>query len=228
MGVRSVFLITLLTAITVISCKEKNRKPIREGEIHYNVNYLGHITHMPKELMPRNLIFSFKNDKVIYQLISPVGNSGITNLCNPAKDVYDTYLSMFTIRYYYQSKPGEWYPGFEEMKGIEISKTSKTREICGFECKNAEVTFPADRSKIYNVWYTEDIDVKNPNASTPFEKIDGVLLSFFFFIGRSELVFEAENVYRKDIPDQTFERKEKFVRVSKSAINRFIHKMVSL
>jgi hypothetical protein len=227
-GTRSFLLIALLTVITITSCKEKIHKSIREGEIHYNVEYLGHITHMPKELMPRNLVFSFKNDKIIYQLISPVGNSGITNLCNPAKDVYDTYLSMFTIRYYYQSKPGEWYPGFDAMKGIEIVKTSKTREICGFNCKNAEVTFPADSNKIYDIWYTNEIDVKNPNASTPFEQIDGVLLNFFFLIGRSELLFEAENVYRKDIPDKTFERKDRFVRVSKSAINKFIHKMVSL
>jgi len=183
---------------------------------------------MPKELMPRNLIFSFKNDKIIYQLISPVGNSGITNLCNPSKDVYDTYLSMFTIRYYYQSKPGEWYPGFDAMKGIEIVKTDKTREICGFNCKNAEVTFPSDTNKIFDIWYTNEIEVKNPNASTPFQQIDGVLLSFFFLIGRSELLFEAENVYRKDIPDKTFERRDKFVRVSKNAINKFIHKMVSL
>ncbi len=64
--------------------------------------------------------------------------------------------------------------------------------------------------------------------STPFNEIDGVLISFFFFIGRSEFHFEAENVYKKDIPDKTFERKEKFLRVSKKDINKFINKMVSL
>ena len=35
-------------------------------------------------------------------------------------------------------------------------------------------------------------------------------MSFFFLIGHSELHFNAETVYRKDIPDQTFERREKF------------------
>lgn len=183
---------------------------------------------MPKELMPKNLIVAFKNDKILYELISPVGNTGITYTSNPSKSIYDTYLSMFTIRYFYSSKPGELYPGFEAMKDMEIRQTSKSTVICGYTCKNAEVTFPFDRNKVFNIWYTNEIHVKNPNASTPFEQIDGVLLSFFFFIGRSEFHFEAENVYRKEIPDKTFERKEKFLRVSKNDINKFINKMVSL
>jgi hypothetical protein len=149
-------------------------------------------------------------------------------LSNPSKEIYDTYLSLFTIRYFYASKPGELYPGFDAMRGMEIKKTPKSEVICGFNCKNAEVTFPFDRSKIYNVWYTDEIPVRNPNASTPFNQIDGVLLSFFFFIGRSEFHFEAQNIYRKEIPDKTFERKEKFKRVSKNDINKFINKMVSL
>jgi hypothetical protein len=222
----------LLSAILFIfvftACNESGVKSLHQGEIHYDVQYAGHVTLMPKDLMPKNLIVLFKNDNIIYELVSPFGNSGIINLSNPSKEIYDTYLSLFTIRYYYASKPGELYPGFEAMRGMEVRKTSKTAEICGFKCKNAEVTFPFDRAKIYNVWYTEDIPVKNPNASTPFNEIDGVLMSFFFFIGRSEFHFEAQNVYKKDIPDETFERKEKFKQVSKKDINKFINKMVSL
>ena len=221
----------LFTAILIFvacSCKKTGGRRINQGEIHYDVQYQGHVTLMPKDLMPKNLVVSFKNDNIIYELISPFGNSGITNLSNPSKEIYDTYLSLFTIRYFYASKPGELYPGFDAMRGMDVKKTSKSSIICGFNCKNAEVTFPFDRSKIYNVWYTDEIPVKNPNASTPFNQIDGVLLSFFFFIGHSEFHFEAQNIYRKEIPDKTFERKEKFKMVSKNDINKFINKMVSL
>jgi hypothetical protein len=222
----------LLFAIIIIfvgnSCGKNGSRSLNQGEIHYDVQYEGHVSLMPKELMPKNLVVSFKNDNIIYELISPIGSSGITNLSNPSKEIYDTYLSMFTIRYFYPSKPGEIYPGFEAMRGIEIKKTSKSATICGFKCKNAEVTFPFDRNKIYNIWYTDEIPIKNPNASTPFSQIDGVLLSFFFFIGHSEFHFEAQNFYRKEIPDKTFERKEKFKMVSKTDLNKFINKMVSL
>ncbi|MDP4222704.1 MAG: hypothetical protein Q8868_05260 [Bacteroidota bacterium] len=224
----SIFLISILLLSVIYSCREKGTRNLREGEIHYDVQYEGHISLMPKEIMPKNLIVAFKNDKITYELISPLGNSGIVYLCNPSEHIYDTYLSLFTIRYFYPSRPGEYYPGFEAMSGMQVRKTLKTSNICGFRCKNAEVTFPFDRSKIYNIWYTNEIPVKNPNASTPFCQIDGVLMNFFFFIGRSEFHFTAQNVYRKEIPDKTFERKDKFQQVMKRDINRFINKMVSL
>jgi hypothetical protein len=222
------FLLAAICVFIISSCGKNRGRFLNEGEIHYDVQYEGQVTKMPHEIMPKNLVVSFKDDNIMYELISPLGNSGIINLSNPSKEIYDTYLSLFTIKYFYSSKPGELYPGFEAMRGIEIKKTSKTAVKCGFTCKNAEVTFPFDRSKIYNVWYTDEIPVKNPNASTPFYQIDGVLMSFFFFIGHSEFHFEAQNIYKKEIPDKTFDRKEKFKKVSKSDINRFINKMVSL
>ncbi len=53
-------------------------------------------------------------------------------------------------------------------------------------------------------------------------------MSFFFFMGDAEMDFSAEAVYRKEIPDKTFERKEKYKRISREEINRFIDKLISL
>ena len=53
-------------------------------------------------------------------------------------------------------------------------------------------------------------------------------MGFFFLMGPSELHFEAETVYKKDIPDQTFERRDDYVRVSRENINKFINQMLSI
>jgi hypothetical protein len=223
-----VLFIAVIFVMTVSSCKEKGGKYIDQGEIHYNINYIGNVGTMLKEFMPKNMVVSFKNNKILFEMVSPYGNSGILNLLNPEKGIFDTYFSLFNFKYFYAVEPGELFPGFEPMKGMVIRKTSKTSVICGFNCKNAEVTFPSDRQKIFNIWYTNEINVKNPNALTPFNQIDGVLMSFFFFLGPSELYFDAETVYKKEIPDETFERRNNFKRVSREEINKFINKMVSL
>ena len=220
--------IAIFLAITSYSCKEKGGKYINQGEIHYSIEYFGNVGPMPREVMPQNLVVSFKKNKILFEIISPIGNSGIMNLSNPEEGIYDTYISLFTIRKYYESRPGEMHPGFESMRGMEIRKTSRTSVICGYNCRNAEVTFPADRKKIYNIWYTNEIDVKNPNASTPFSDIDGVLMNFFFFLGPAEMHFNAENVYRKEIPDKYFERRDKYLRVSREDIKKFIYKLITL
>lgn len=220
-------IIVVLLAMTGYSCKERGGKYLDQGEIHYNIDYIGNFGGMPKEVLPQNLIVSFKKDKILFEMLG-FGKSGILNLANPEKHIFDTYFSFFTKKYYYAAESGEMFPGFDAMNGMIIKKTSKTSVICEFNCKNAEVTFPSDRNKIYNIWYTNEIKVKNPNASTPFNQIDGVLMSFFFLMGPMELDFNAETVYKKEIPDETFERREKYERVSRENIDKFINQMINL
>lgn len=220
--------IVVICAMTCYSCNKKGGKYIKQGEIHYNIDYFGSFGPMPKEVLPKNMVVSFKNNKILFQMLSSFGNSGILNLSNPDKGIFDTYFSLFTIKIFYPVKTGELFPGFEGMDGLQIKKTSRTSIICGYNCKNAEVTLPADRKKVFDVWYTNEIDIKNPNAATPFSQIDGVLMSFFFILGPAELHFDAETVYKKDIADSEFERREKYMRVSREDIDRFINKMISL
>lgn len=221
-------LIAVFIAITCFSCKEIGGKHINQGEIHYTIDYIGNFGQMPKEFLPKNLIVSFKDDKILFEMISSFGNSGILNLANPEKGIFDTYFSIFTLKLFYALKPGEQFPGFDMMKGLVITKTSKTTVLCGFNCKNAQVTIPASPDKVYEIWYTNEIKIKNPNAATPFSDIDGVLLNFFFFLGPAELHFNAETVYKKDIPDEAFERRGKFVQVTREKIDKFINQMISL
>jgi hypothetical protein len=226
---RYVLIIAGIMAMTGTSCKHKGGKNIDEGEIHYSIDYKGETGPVPKEFLPKNLIISFKKDKILFEMLSPVGNSGIINLANPEKNIFDTYLSLLNLyKLYYAAKPGEMFPAFEGMRSITINKTAKTAVICGFKCKNAEVIFPGKEEKKYDIWYTNEINVRNSNASTPFNQIDGVLMSFFFFMGSVEIHFDAETVYQKKLPDGIFERKEDFMRVSREDIRKLINKMVNM
>jgi hypothetical protein len=216
----------LIIAISY-SCRERGGKNISQGEIHYNIEYSGYASSLPKELLPKSLIVSFKDNKILFEITSPVGNSGIVNLVNPELNLYDTYISFLGARHYYASKPGELNPGFGAMAGMVLKKTDKTTVICGYNCHNAEVTFPADRNKKYQVWYTDEIKVNDSNSATPFYEIKGVLMSFFFFMGKAELRFEAETVYKKDVSDKIFERRPKFRPISKKNMEDLIADMIN-
>lgn len=222
------FIALLIVFLTLNSCKDKGGKFIRQGEVHFNIEYLKSSGSMPIDLKPHTLIVSFKDNKILFEILAPFGNQGITNVINPESKVYDTYINMLGVRYYYASEAGEMYPGFRDMEGAEIRKTDRTTSICGYNCNHAEVTFPADRSKVYDFWYTNEIRVKNSNSSTPFREIDGVLMSFFYIMGGSELKFVAETVYNKDISDKTFERRPKFKPVEKKDMEKIILDMVNL
>jgi hypothetical protein len=223
-----IIIIVVLLAMTGNSCKSRGGKHIDQGEIHYNIEYIGVNGGIPVEALPKSLVVSFKDDKILFEMVSPFGNSGILNLANPDKDIFDTYFSLFTIKYYYAAEPGEIFPGFDAMDEMVLKKTSKTSVICGFNCKNAEATFPSDKSKVIDIWYTDEINVKKSNAATPFREIDGVLMDFFFYLGSAELHFSAETVYNKEIPDNAFERRNDFKKVSRADIEKLISKMIAI
>ena len=63
--------------------------------------------------------------------------------------------------------------------------------------------------------------------ATPFSEIDGVLMSFFFIMGKAELRFEAETVFKKDIPDKAFERRLKYRSVTREGMEKIITDLVN-
>jgi len=210
------------------SCREKGYKNISEGEIHYSIEYIKNHGSVSFELKPKTLVVSFKGDKILFEILSPLGNQGIVNIINPEKGVYDTYVNMLGTKLYYSGSPDEIYPGFSSMDGVILRKTSKTSIICGYNCHHIEAMFPSNPDKVYDIWYTNEIKVKNSNTSTPFSEINGVLMSFYYILGGSEMKFEAEAVYKKTISDKIFERRSKYRLISKKDMDKIITDMVNL
>jgi len=224
---KSSFILILLVALSFWSCKKSGNRDIDQGEIFFNIEYKGKLMGFHKEFMPKQMVVSFKDDKILFDITSNIGNSGIKFLSNPDLDISDLYSSLLSYKYYYSAKPGESMPGFSAMEGIEVNKTNRTVDICGYHCQIAEVTFPADRNVVYEVWYTKEIDVDNPNSATPFEEIDGVVMKFFFLIGGIEMHFTAENVYSKEIDDNIFLRRKDYKPATKEGMDTFIEKMIN-
>lgn len=218
-------LILLFILVAVFSCKNKEMKDLNQGEIHFNITYGGPPGTFGPAVLPKNLVVSFKKDKVLFD-IRAIGNSGISNLSNPSENIYDTYLNLLGMKYYYEGDGEEIPPGLTSMQGMVITKTDETGEIIGLKCRRAEVTFPSLPDSVYEIWYTDEIEVEHPNSANPFKEIDGVLLNFFFFMGDREFIFEAESIYSKEIPDKVFERRTKYTPVSKDLMDSVITRLV--
>jgi hypothetical protein len=223
---------TVTAAILIIilnsSCRNRETKSFSQGEIHYSISYGGPSGSIPVELMPRTLVVSFKRDRILFDIQSPFGNMGIANLSNHEEEIYDTYVNMFGGgRFLYSGDPEETPPGMKSMNGMKITRTGKTAEILGFSCEHATVTLPSMPDSVFEIWFTGELDINDPNAANPFREIDGVLLKFFFLMGEREFIFEADGIYLKEIPDRIFLRREKYRRVTKEAMDEFIVRLVN-
>jgi len=213
--------------LIISSCGgDKSIKNIHEGEIYYNVRYIKNPSSFSKEFLPKELVVSFRNSLFSTRLRSPFGNSGLTTVINPKEGIYDTYLNILSFKYYYEGTQHDIQPGFSSMKGMQISDTGREAVICGLNCRQARVTFPGSDTARY-IWYTNEIRVEEPNRATPYKDIDGVLMDFFYIIGKAEMRFTADEIVLRQIPDNNFEKKPDYKKVSKSYLDTLILKMIS-
>lgn len=209
------------------SCRdERALKNIHEGEIYYNIKYISNPSTLSADFLPRELVISFRNDLFNTTLRAPIGNSGLTTIINPKKGIYDTYLNILSFKYFYEGTQRDMPPGFSAMKGMEISETGRKAVICGFNCRQARVTLPGSKTMRY-IWYTNEIKVTDPNRFTPYKDIDGVLMDFFYKIGKAEIQITADEVIARQIPDKYFEKKTNYKKVPKSYLDTLIMKMIS-
>lgn len=221
------FFYVLVLIFLLASCKgDSAYKNMREGEIYYNIKYISNPSSLSSDLLPKELVIAFRNDLFNTSLRTPIGNSGITTVINPKENIFDTYLNLLSFKYYFQGNSKDLQPGFSAMKGMTIHDTGRKSVICGFDCRQARVDIPESETTRY-IWYTDEIRVEKPNRMTPYREIDGVLMDFFYIIGKAEMQFTADEVIVKQIPDKEFEKKKNYKEVSAKFLDALILKMIS-
>ncbi|MFP4488650.1 MAG: hypothetical protein ACLFN1_05040 [Bacteroidales bacterium] len=216
-----------MSLVVLSGCKESAFKSIDEGEIHYNIRFVDRNAVLPDDLMPDKLVIKFKDDKILMEIESPIGNNGVYNIIDPEKKEIKTYFRIMGIKYYYTGTTDEIPPGIDPMSDMTIEYTDQSSTILDFECRKAVVNLPG-RDLSYGLWYTDEIDIDSPNLSNPFQGIDGVLMNFFFLMGDIIVEFDAEAIYHRDVPDKDFEKKENYRRIDRKSMDDLITSMMNL
>lgn len=225
---RLIFLITITALLALAGCRNSSiGGGFDEGEIHYKIIYNNPGGTLPMELMPNTMVVKFKDDKTIMEITAPIGNSGIYNIIDLDEELILTYISFLSIKYYYQGVTGETPPGIDPMDDMKFIRTGQTSNINGFNCKHAIAELPGLDRK-FDIWFTSDINLDDPNNSTPYRDIDGVLMSFFYKMGDMIVEFEATGAYQKEITDKDFVKSDKFLRISRKDMDNIISKMMCL
>lgn len=222
-----VSLFSIITLLGLAGCKKSSVKTIDEGEIHYKIIYNGRQGTIPEELMPNTLIVKFKHDKSIMEITAPIGNNGIYNLFDTDNNINHTYISFLGLKYYYIGETGEIPPGIDPMEDMVLKKTDKVKDIGGLLCKHATAKLDGIE-RTFDIWYTSEIYLTDPNCSTPFKELDGVLLNFFYRMGDMIVEFETEGIYQRPVADKDFIKDNKYRRIKREDMDSIISKMMSL
>lgn len=220
--------ITLFLLLSQNSCSNNSGTgEISEGEIEYNVKYLkDKKSSFIIALLPSQVTTYFKENSSCTLIEEDLGLFKLAYVLNGDEQKSYSLLQIFDKKYAYESNYGELTYGYDEMRGLKIQHTDKSKKIAGYTCMHALAIFNSEKDTI-NLYYTDKIKLLHPNLNNPFKEIDGVLLEFSVNLAGINMLFTATEIRSASVDPKRFSLPENYLNVTEKQmqeeINKYLH-----
>lgn len=209
-----ILVILLITSIT--ACKKEDHQGIyKHGRLEYKITYLNaEDGNFDPSLLPRKMVLEFNSDFCTNTIDGFMGMFRLSNLTQFNKRKSTTYLKVLDKNYLFNGNKNELMCCFHVFEGLEIEHDTLTKNIAGLNSKHASITLP-NTGETFEIYYTYDIDLDQPNITNPYSDIDGVLTDFVLFMGPYKMRFEAQKFNSEKIPSDDLRIPETTVELSR-------------
>lgn len=212
------------------NCKRDKESPFNgEGEIHYEISYLANdLDKISTDMLPNKMVTKYKGENYSFDIEGFFGLFVIENIVNPKLSKNFTLLNVLNKKFYYQGKLNEPAVGFGLIPEMNLEFTEETKNICGIECKKALAIFPLEEkgNDTLEIFYTNEIPLPNPNRTTPYREIDGVLMEFYLELPNLKMKLTANAVYNKSIATAEFVKPDDYKEVSRAYLETVLYKLM--
>jgi GLPGLI family protein len=202
---KSFFTILVLTAALGLGCgdavKVDNR--VSEGVITYDAELVD-VNSSMADMAPSKMVVKFKNNKTTVEMSAGMGLVTMSFISDPDIQNFTTVVKFMGDRRAVVQNAEEIQKE-NELYNIEIIPSEQTKMIAGYKCKKARVHYKGGDSHDYDVYYTDEIKIKNSNFTNPYYKMEGVLMEYRIKKFGLEMQFVANAVTKEAVDDATFQ-----------------------
>jgi GLPGLI family protein len=192
-----------------------------EGEIHYKVTYPKmDKDNFMRDFMPKKMTLKFKDDKYITNLSAGMGMFKTNFLCDLEKKEFIQMVKLINKKYVLKLENEEIAASINKLPKFNIEFSDETKEILGYVCKKATVTIDNGLNDAFTVFYTDEINIENPNWSNQFSIINGVLLEYQYEKYDVCMRFTAKKIHFKEIEDTAFEVPENYEEITEDKMDK--------
>ena len=199
---------------------------ITEGKIEYDISYPNIAEdNFMLDLMPKNMSTTFVDNSYRSDIIAGMGIFKTSIICNEGNEKLIHSIKMLRTKYASELTKEDFKkfnPAFNE---VEVKFTDETKEIAGYNCKSAEVKVLGDSVWTFNVFYTDEINIKNVNGHTPFKPIKGVLMEYQLLSNNVLMKFTTTKVIQEDIDASVLALDEDYEMVEPKKLKLEIEKL---
>lgn len=184
----------IVLILLMLGCKKQKQEGVFEsGKIEYRITYLeNNLTTISPTMLPKKMKLEFNQDYSTNVIEGFMGVFKLNNVTYFKHKRCSTLLEVLNKNYVYLGKRGDEMCCFESMDDMSVDYTNETKNIAGLNCRKAVVTMRHTDEK-FDIYYTNEINLSNPNVSNPYKKINGVLIDFQLSLSGLKMKFTAEN-----------------------------------
>ena len=210
--------VILIASFLLGSCSHDSPKFISEGVIEYEASVVDK-EHPMAGLAPNGMSMFFKNDLFCSEMTT-MGVFTSKFVANPHNKTFTTMVKVFDMKNACIEDEKQIKAEMDAYK-FSFEETKETKVIAGYKCKKVIATNVADPSDKFDVYYTDELDVKKANYSTPYEGIKGLVMQFRLQKFGMEMEFKAKSVRKEEIPDNMFELPGFYKVITKAEMDAF-------
>ena len=194
---KSAIIVLTGIALVFLAIRCSSLEGITEGRIDYTINF----PEFDAEehtflaiLLPKQQVYTFKNNDFHSQVKKAMVE---INIISNTEEKYFYSDIMFNEKQYFEGTIDQ-----NNLKKFNIEFTDKTDTIAGFDVKQALAH--SNELGTLELWYTEDIAMKNPNWHTPYYEVPGVLLEYTVIQNGVRMHFRVTAFEEEVIDDSLF------------------------
>jgi hypothetical protein len=221
---RRKYIIPVLAVIIVVlcitccnSCKNDNGNVVSEGIIEYSASVVDQANPMAA-LAPSKMTIKFKNNKSCAEMSAGMGLFSTSFISDPETKTLTQLVKLLNKKFSLVQHEEE-IKKENDMYKFELTPCNDRKVIAGYKCEKAHVKMQDDYNTEFDIWYTKDLAIQNPNFANPFHMIDGVLMEYQMKKFGLEMRFVAKAVKKEDVDDAIFELPSDFKAISSQEMN---------
>lgn len=219
-------MIGLFLILSGYSCSSRKDEPKVSGRIDYRISYLNEdLDEKTRDILPRSMKLIFNERLAANNIEGFLGMYRLNAITDFHHRKCSTILKVFDKYYLFRGKKNEPMCCFDPMQDMEVTETTETKTIAGFNCKKAIIYLPRQNYR-YSIYFTKDIPLKNPNSNNPYKKINGVLMEFELQLLYLRMRFVAQEFRKGDQNNLPGDVPDKTIQVSREQMTQILNKLM--
>ncbi len=221
----SIFL-SVAFLLTIGSCKGPG---VNEGVLVYDITYVEaeKASRPVIDLLPTEMRQLFKNNSSKGMIEGFMGMFLTAYISNAKTKTNSLIFKVMADKHYCQTAYGEYSLGFDSVENMRIEYSTEVVEISGLKANKATVYSSDSSFNDFEILYTKDINIANPNWNNPFKEIDGVLLDFRVKMKGISMYIKLREILDEEVDPAEFVVPEGYKQVSPDSLNTIVENIMN-